>query len=149
MKNTKVIYTSGTWDLFHYGHLNILKRAKALGIYLIVGVSTDKLIKSYKLCNPIISYSGRRKIIESIKCVDLVIKQDKFFDIDQLKPYGIDIIVLGDDWKNIKFPELANVVQALKCSLEFLPYTKSLSSSKIKEKIIKNSYNIIQSSISR
>lgn len=147
MIKPKVIYTAGTYDLFHYGHLNILLKAKAMGDFLIVGVSSNDLVKKYKGLKPIIRYKERRIIIEQLKCVNKVIKQSKFFDIHQLRKYNIDIIVLGSDWKNKKFPELEKCIKQLNIQMVYLPYTKKLSSSKIKEKIIRNSYDIIKSQV--
>ena len=144
-----VVYTAGSFDLFHYGHLNVLLKAKKLGDILIVGVSTNKLIKKYKKINPIIKYKERALIIENLKCVDKVIQQKSFFDIKQLRKYNIDIIVLGSDWKGKKFPELEKCLKKLKIKMVYVPYTKHLSSSKIKEKIIRNSYDIIKSQLKK
>jgi len=149
MINKKIIYTSGTYDLFHFGHLNILLKAKALGDYLIVGVSTDSLITKYKGIKPIISYKDRVTIIEQLKCVDKVIKQDKFFDIKQLKKYKISTIVLGDDWKDKSFPELEKCLKKLNIKMIYVPYTKRLSTSKIKETIIRNAVEIFEAQTKR
>ena len=145
----KVIYTSGAYDLFHFGHLNILLKAKKLGNYLIVGVSTDKLIKKYKGIKPIICYKDRVAIIKELNCVNKVIKQSSFFDINQLKKYQIDSIVLGDDWKNKSFPALEKCLKKLKIKMIYVPYTQRLSTSKIKEKIIKNAIEIIKAQTKR
>lgn len=149
MKNNKIVYTSGSYDLFHFGHLNILLKAKKLGKYLIVGVSTDKLISKYKGIKPVICYKDRISILKELKCINKVIKQDKFFDVKQLKKYNIDIIVLGNDWENKSFPELEKCLKELKIKMVYIPYTKRLSTSKIKKKIIKNSYEIIESLVKR
>jgi len=149
MTKKKTIYTSGSYDLFHYGHLNILLKAKKLGDYLIVGVSTDKLIKKYKKMNPIVAYTDRIAIIKELKCVDKVVKQSKFFDVQQLKKYKIDSIVLGSDWKGKKFEELECILKQLNIEMIYVPYTKRLSTAKIKKLIIQNSYNIIKSQIKR
>ena len=149
MKKKLTIYTSGTFDLFHYGHLNILQKAKKLGSYLIVGVSTDELVKEYKKLKPIVNYKDREAIIKSIKCVDEVIPQIRFFDITQLQQYHIDIIVLGDDWKNKSFPELDRCLEALHIRMVYVPYTKRLSTSSIKRKIIKNAVQIIEAQTKR
>jgi len=149
INNKIVVYTAGSFDLFHYGHLNILLKAKKLGDILIVGVSTNKLMKKYKKIDAIIKYKERAIIIESLKCVDKVIQQKSFFNKKQLKKYNIDIIVLGSDWKNVKFPELEKTLMSLKIKMVYIPYTKHLSSSKIKEKIIRNSYDIIKSQLTR
>ena len=148
MKN-KVIYTAGSYDLIHFGHLNVLLKAKKLGCKLIVGVSTDSLISKYKNLKPIICFRDRLAIIKELKCVDKVIKQEKFFDIKQLRQYNIDIIVLGDDWKNKKFPELEKCIEELHIKMIYVPYTQRLSTSKIKEKIIRNAVQIIRSQTKR
>jgi len=145
----KVIYTAGSYDLFHYGHLNVLLKAKAMGNYLIVGVSTDALIKNYKNLKPVINYRDRSAILKEIKCVDKVIKQSNFFDINQLKRYNIDIIVLGNDWEGKKFPELEKCAKELNIKVVYVPYTQRLSTSKIKESIIRHAVEIIQSQTKR
>lgn len=145
----KTIYTAGTYDLFHFGHLNILLRAKELGKKLIVGVSTDNLIKQYKELKPIICYRDRVAIIKQLKCVDKVIKQDKFFNIEQLRKYNIDYIVLGDDWQGKSFPELEKCLKELNIKMVYIPYTKRLSTSSIKEKIIRNAVQIITAQAKR
>jgi glycerol-3-phosphate cytidylyltransferase len=145
----KIIYTSGTYDLFHYGHLNILLKAKKLGDYLIVGVSTDSLVLKYKGIKPIVCYRDRVAIIKELKCVDKVIKQETFFDTKQLKKYKICAIVLGDDWKGKSFPELEKCLKELDIKIIYIPYTQRLSSSKIKEKIIRHAVEIIKSQVKR
>jgi glycerol-3-phosphate cytidylyltransferase len=141
----KMIYTSGSFDILNEGHINLLKGAKSLGDKLIVGISTNKLIKSYKLINPIMTLKERKKIVSSLKFVDQTIIQRNFFDINQLKKYKIHTIVLGDDWKNKKFPELSKAIKQLNCKLIFLPYTQSTSSSNIKRRIIKQAVEILES----
>jgi len=142
--NKKVIYTAGSYDLFHFGHLNILLKAKKLGNYLIVGVSTDSLISKYKKMKPIICFRDRISIIKELRCVDKVIKQDRFFDTKQLKKYNINTIVLGSDWQGQIFPELDKCLKELHIKMIYVPYTRRLSTSKIKEKIIRNAVEIIQ-----
>jgi len=141
----KIIYTSGTFDILNEGHINVLQGAKALGDYLIVGVSTNRLIKSYKLINPIMNFKERSKIINALKVVDKVIVQRDFFNVKQLSKYNISTIVLGDDWKNKPFKELYVAVKQLHCKLVFLPYTQSTSSSNIKRRIIKHAVEILES----
>lgn len=145
LKKKKIIYTSGAFDILNEGHINLLQKSKELGDYLIVGVSSSKLIKSYKLMNSIMTLKERSKIIKSIKFVDKVITQNKFFDINQLKKYNIDIIVLGDDWKNKYFKELNKCLKILKIKMIYLPYTQSTSSSNIKKRIIKHAVEILES----
>ena len=149
MKTKKVIYTAGSYDLFHFGHLNILLKAKKLGDYLIVGVSSDRLILKYKGIKPVICYKDRVSIIKELKCVNKVIKQEKFFDIKQLKQYNISAIVLGSDWENKSFPELEKCLKKLNIKIIYVPYTQRLSTSKIKEHIIRNAVEIIKSQTTR
>ena len=145
----KVVYTAGTYDLFHYGHLNILLKAKKLGDYLIVGVSTDALVKQYKGIKPIICYKDRVAIIKELKCVNKVIKQKTFFDVNQLKKYKISTIILGSDWEGRKFPELDKCLKELNIKIVYVPYTQRLSTSTIKEKIIRHAVEIIKSQTTR
>ena len=143
------VYTAGSYDLLHFGHVNVLLKAKALGDYLIVGISSDALISTYKGMKPIICYKDRVAIIKELKCVDKVIKQNTFFDVKQLKKYHINIIVLGDDWKGKSFPELDKCIKELNIKMIYVPYTKRLSTSRIKEKIIRNAVEIIKSQTKR
>ena len=140
----KIIFTGGTFDLFHTGHLNVLKKSKKLGDYLIVAVSTNKLIKMYKGTNPILNYNQRVAIIKELKCVDKVVKQTNIFDIEQFKALKADIFVVGDDWKGKE--DSVPGLKWLKDNnyLAYVPYTKGLSSSLIKEKIIKHAFEIMQ-----
>jgi len=138
------IFTGGTWDLFHIGHLNVLKKAKAMGDILIVGVSTNSLIKRYKEANPILNYNQRMAIVKELKCVDKVVKQTNIFDIEQFKKLRADIFVVGSDWKGKE--HLVPGLKWLKDNdyLRYVPYTKGLSSSMIKEKIINHAVEILK-----
>jgi glycerol-3-phosphate cytidylyltransferase len=131
----KKILTYGTFDLFHIGHLNLLKRAKALGDYLIVGVSTDEFNK-IKGKKTLIPFEERIEIVKSIRYVDEVIPEkswdQKIKDIKQLE---IDTFVIGDDWRG-KFDFLKEY-----CKVVYLPRTKGISSTSLKESL-KNFYNI-------
>lgn len=149
MKKKKIIvHTAGTFDLFHIGHLNILRRSKELGDYLIVAVSTDELIESYKGVKPVIPYEQRVEIVKSIKYVDKVIKQTILHDIRQLKKYEVDITTIGDDWKN-KHLEGIEWMKKNGKKVVYLPYTKGVSVTGIKKRIIENAYNIIYAQLKR
>lgn len=139
MGKKKVIgYTTGVFDMFHIGHLNILKRAKEQCDYLIVGVSTDELCKSYKKKEPIIPYEERKAIIEAIKYVDKVVPQtdrNKFAAWERIK---FDVMFVGDDWKNSPlFTELENKFKDVGVKIIFFPYTKTTSSTILREKLDK------------
>jgi glycerol-3-phosphate cytidylyltransferase len=129
----KRVITYGTFDLLHYGHINLLKRAKGLGDYLIVALSTNEFneIKGKKCY---FSYEQRKKLLESIRYVDLVIPEENWEQkADDIKNFKIDIFVMGDDWAG-KFDYLADY-----CKVEYLPRTPEISTTKIKNDLDKNS----------
>lgn len=129
MKKYKIGYTTGVFDLFHIGHLNILKNSKEQCEYLIVGVSTDEVVKSYKHKTPIIPYEERTAIVSAIKYVDEVVPQttmDKFAAWEQLH---FDAIFHGDDWKGSSmYDEIEKKLNAVGCDMVFLPHTDGTSS---------------------
>lgn len=122
----KKIITYGTFDLLHYGHINLLKRAKQLGDYLVVGLSTNEFNKiKGKQCY--FSYSERKRLVESIRYVDLVIPEDNWEQkTDDIKEFKIDVLVMGDDWKE-KFNFLKEY-----CEVIYLSRTPEISTTKIK-----------------
>lgn len=133
MKKKIIIgYTSGVFDLFHIGHVKILQKAKSLCDKLIVGVSTDTLVKKYKNKKPIIPFSERVEVIKNNKCVDLVVSQnslDKFKNWRRLK---YDVMFVGDDWyATKKWRDLDIEFRKLGVKIVYLPYTKKTSSTKI------------------
>lgn len=136
MKRYEVGYTTGVFDLFHVGHLNILKRAKEQCEFLIVGVSTDELVMKYKNKQPVISHTDRMAIIEGVKYVDRVVPQtnrDKFAAWEQL---NFDVMFVGDDWKgNALFNQLEIQFTNLGVDIVYFPYTQNVSSTIVKEKI--------------
>ncbi|MFX1320930.1 MAG: glycerol-3-phosphate cytidylyltransferase [Promethearchaeota archaeon] len=129
----KIVLTYGTYDLLHRGHILLLKRAKDLGDYLIVGLSTDEFneMKNKKAVFP---YEERKLILESIKYVDQVIPEKTWEQkVDDVKKYKVDIFVIGDDWEG-KFDFLKEY-----CEVIYLERTKEISSTKI-EKIIRENW---------
>lgn len=122
-------YTTGVFDLFHIGHLNVLKRAKEQCEYLIVGVSTDEVVQGYKHKTPIIPFEERISIVESIKYVDEVVPQtsmDKYAAWEKLR---FDAIFHGDDWKGSKmYSEIERKFNSVGVEMVFFPYTKGTSS---------------------
>ena len=127
----KRVMTYGTFDLLHYGHINILKRAKSLGDYLIVGLSSDEF-NELKGKKSVMSYEERKEILESIRYVDKVIKESSWEQkVDDIIKYNIDVFVIGDDWEG-KFDFLKEY-----CEVVYLPRTKSISTTLLKE-IIEN-----------
>ena len=98
----KIGYTTGVFDLFHIGHLNILKRARLECDYLIVGITTDELAMSIKGEKPFIPFEERMEIVESIKFVDEVVPQTSYNKIEAWNKLKFDRMFVGDDWKNTK-----------------------------------------------
>jgi choline-phosphate cytidylyltransferase/glycerol-3-phosphate cytidylyltransferase len=124
-----IVYTSGTFDMFHSNHVKMIEYAKGLGDILIVGVSTDELVCSYKK-PPIVPFEERIEIIKSLKYPDIVIPQHSLDHSEIVKNLHIDVFVVGDDWKG-KYDYL----EELGVKVFYFPYGKGASSSVIKEKI--------------
>lgn len=122
----KVIITYGTFDLFHAGHLNLLKRLKELGDYLIVAVSTDDF-NSGKGKKTIVPFKDRIEIVRNIKCVDLAIPEESWDQkAKDCEIYGVSIFGMGDDWQG-KFDDLKGL-----CEVIYLPRTAGVSSTEMK-----------------
>ena len=135
-KKYKVGYTTGVYDLFHVGHLNILENAKAQCEYLIVGVSTDELVKEYKNRTPIISYEQRARIVSSIKCVDKVVPQTSMDKKSAWDDLHFDVLFHGDDWKNSDmYNEQIKNLNEVGVDVVFLKHTDGISTTDIKNKI--------------
>lgn len=124
----KRVITYGTFDLLHYGHINLLRRARELGDYLVVALSTDEFNWNQKQKKCYFPYEERKRILEAIRYVDLVIPEEsweqKTSDVDK---YQIDIFVMGDDWKG-KFDFLQE-----QCQVVYLPRTPEISTTRIKQ----------------
>ena len=125
----KIIYTSGTFDMFHSNHLKMIKYARGLGETLIVGVSTDELVCSYKKA-PIIPFEERLAIVDALKYPDIVIPQRSLEHTEKVKNLNIDACVVGDDWVG-KYDYLRD----LGIEVFYFPYGDGVSSSKLKEEI--------------
>ena len=141
MKKYKIGYTSGVFDMFHIGHLNILKRAKQMCDFLIVGVSTDEVVLENKNKLPIIPFNNRVEIVESIKYVDKVISQ-KRYDIEgkiqTVVDNGVSVVFVGSDWQGTdKWNEIEKALAKIGCDVVYLPHTDGISSSLLREKVNK------------
>lgn len=125
----KRILTYGTFDLLHYGHIRLLKRAKELGDYLIVALSTDKF-NELKGKKAYYNYDMRKKMLEALRYVDLVIPEEKWEQkIGDVQKYFVDVVVMGSDWKNNeKFKILKDY-----CEVVYLDRTEEISTTKIKK----------------
>lgn len=138
-KKYKIGYTTGVFDMFHIGHLNILRQAKEQCDYLIVGVSTDELVESYKHKTPIIPYAERRAIVEACKYVDEVVPQENRDKIDAFNRIGFDAMFVGDDWKGKPlFQEVEAYMKSHGATVVYFPYTKGTSSTILREKVLNN-----------
>ena len=139
--NNKIIgYTTGVFDMFHIGHLNILRKAKEMCDYLIVGVSTDELVKSEKNKLPIIPFEERVEIVKSIKFVDEVVPQ---VDKDKIGAYirlgkRFNRMFVGSDWKGTpQWEEYERQFAPFGVEIIYFPYTQGTSSTILREKILK------------
>lgn len=135
----KVIYTAGTFDLFHVGHVNLLMESKKLGDLLIVGVSSDELVLSYKKHLPVIPYIQRAQVVKACKYVDVVIPQTKLLDLDEIKLIDPDLVVIGSDWINSTLPIFEYLKNQDK--LVFVKYTTGVSTTSIRENFKKITNN--------
>ena len=134
MKKYKIGYTTGVFDMFHIGHLNILKTAKEQCDYLVVGVSTDELVKEYKGKTPIIPFNERVAIIEAIKYFDKVIPQKTMNKLDVWNDIKYDVLFHGSDWQNSSmYNSLTRDLKAVGVDMVFLPHTTGISSTLLAE----------------
>lgn len=136
MKKYKIGYTTGVFDLFHIGHLNILRRAKEQCEYLIVGVSTDELVETYKHKCPIIPFAERVAIVEAIRYVDQVVPQTSMNKIDAWQRLHFDAVFHGDDWRGSDlYQKIEESLNAVGCDLVFLEHTSGTSSTLLAQKL--------------
>ena len=126
----KKVITYGTFDLLHYGHINLLRRAKALGDYLIVALSTDEFNRNKKEKESYFSYEQRKTLLEAIRYVDLVIPEESWEQkITDVAKYRADVFVMGDDWEGT-FDFLKD-----SCEVVYLPRTPEISTTQIKKEL--------------
>lgn len=126
----KKVITYGTFDLLHYGHVNLLRRAKEQGDYLIVALSTDEFNWSQKQKVCYFEYEKRKQLLEAIRYVDLVIPENNWEQkISDVKEFKVDTFVMGDDWEG-KFDFLKEY-----CEVVYLPRTPEISTTQIKENL--------------
>ena len=133
----KVIgYTQGTFDMFHIGHLNLIKNAKRHCDILVVGVNSEDLVESYKNKRPIIPLDERVEIMRAIKYVDEVIVTNTLDKKEIWEKVRFNEIYIGDDWKgNERWEKTGKEMEQLGAKLVFLPYTKDTSSTMLREKL--------------
>ena len=124
-------YTSGVYDLFHVGHLNILKNAKSMCDKLVVGVSTDEL-SMYKGKKPLIPFEDRIEIVRAIRFVDAVVPQETMDKVEMCKKIKATVLFVGDDWyQSPSWERYEQELQKIQVKVVYFPYTKGISSTKI------------------
>lgn len=129
-------YTTGVFDMFHIGHLNILKRAKERCDYLIVGVTTDDLCYSRKQKYPVICEKDRMEIVGSIRYVDKVIPQVNMDKLNPVKEHGVNVVFVGSDWKGTDaWNQYEKDFALVGCSVVYLDHTDGISSSILRDKL--------------
>ena len=140
MNMGKIIgYTQGTFDLFHMGHLRLLKRAKEQCDWLIVGVNTDQLVSEYKNKRPVIPEEDRAAIVGELRCVDQVIITSTLDKTEMHRQLQFNKIFIGDDWKgNDRWKKTEQEMKAVGVELIYIPYTQGISSTIIKQKMDEN-----------
>lgn len=139
---SKIIgYTTGVYDMFHIGHLNILKKAKAECDYLIVGITTDELCYQRKKKYPVINQYDRMEIVSAIRYVDKVIFQEDMDKVRVVKNYGINKVFVGSDWKaTASWNKYEKEFAKLGCSVVYLEHTDGISSTILREKLNEQDY---------
>ena len=105
----KKVFFQGTFDIMNWGHIQAFKDAKAQGDYLIIGLNSDNLVRSYKKREPILPFWQRKAILEAVKWIDEVIEANEFSPLELLKELDIDVYVIGSEWKASKMKETAYI----------------------------------------
>lgn len=136
MGKNKIGFTDGVYDMFHVGHLNMIKEAKSRCDYLIVGVHSDEIVEGYKNRKTIINESDRREIVEAIKYVDKAVINYTRDKLELWKKYHFDTIFIGDDWKGTeRWINFEKELAKLGVTVEYIPYTKGVSTTQIRQQV--------------
>ena len=138
MKKHPSVLLQGTWDLFHVGHIAIIKRAKEITDHLIIGVNTDESVWKYKKSIPIIPWRDRFEMLRQCKYVDSVVAGTLAIDVEYMKAHHVFTYIVGSDWKEKKLPGTDEAIAA-GIKIVYFPYTDRVSSTLIKEWIRKKS----------
>lgn len=138
-KKYRIGYTTGVYDMFHIGHLNILKRAKKQCQYLIVGVTTDDLCYQRKNKYPIICEKERMEIVNAVKYVDEVVPQKTMNKLEAVRKYHVDAVFVGSDWKGTEiWNEYEKELASEGCDVVYLDHTDGISSTVLRERLNRN-----------
>jgi len=136
MKKYKIGYTTGVFDMFHIGHLNILRRAKERCEHLIVGVTTDELCFLRKNKYPIINQENRKAIVAAIRYTDEVVDQADMDKVEAVKKVHADVVFVGSDWKDTPaWLKYEKEFKAVGCEVVYLDHTDGISSTLLRERI--------------
>ena len=136
IKNKTIVYVGGAFDLFHIGHLNILRAAKQMCDILIVGVTTDELVIKYKKKKAVISFKDRIEIIRSIKYVDIAIPQNNMSKVKAVKKLKFNVLIVGDDWYDSeKWNKEELELNKYGVKVIYFPYTSEISSTRVKKRL--------------
>lgn len=134
MGKYKVGFTAGVYDMFHIGHLNLLRNAKAMCDFLIVGVNSDNLVVEYKGKKTVIDQEHRREIINAIKYVDRTEIMESLDKVDAWKRFNFDVVFIGDDWKGSdRWNQTEGDLAKIGVKVEYIPYTKNVTSTGLRE----------------
>lgn len=137
-KKYKIGFTDGVYDMFHVGHLNMIKEAKKHCDYLIVGVHSDEIVEGYKNRKTVINENERREIIEAIRYVDKAVINRTREKLELWKEHKFDVVFIGDDWKGTeRWNNFEKILAEVGVSVEYIPYTKGISTTQIREKLAK------------
>ena len=135
-KKYKIGYTTGVFDMFHIGHLNILRHAKEQCEYLIVGVTTDALCETRKKHLPVIAEPERVAIVEAIRYVDRVVLQSNMDKLSAVREYGADAVFVGSDWQGTPaWEQYERDFAEVGCKVVYLDHTDGISSTHLREKL--------------
>jgi glycerol-3-phosphate cytidylyltransferase len=135
-KPYRIGYTTGVFDMFHIGHLNIIRRAKEQCDYLIVGVTTDEVVQEYKHKTPIISFEERIEIVRAIRYVDETVPQTSMDKVDAWEKLHFNALFHGDDWKGSElYSSYEKKFKELDVSVVYLPHTPGVSSTMLAKKL--------------
>jgi glycerol-3-phosphate cytidylyltransferase len=129
----RIGYTTGVYDLFHIGHVNLLRRARLECDYLIVGVTTDELCIEAKGKAPIIPFTERMSVVESVRYVDMVVPQVNYDKMEAWRNHKFNVMFVGDDWKGTpKWVALEQEFSVLGVEIVYFPYSQQTSSTRIR-----------------
>lgn len=138
MSKYKIGYTTGVYDMFHIGHLNILKRAKEQCDFLIVGVTTDDLCFKRKKKYPVICEKDRMAIVKELRCVDKVVFQEDMDKLKAVKKFNVDVVFVGSDWKGTDvWNQYEKEFEEVGCTVVYIEHTDGISSTILRERLNK------------